>query len=74
MKTVEVEYIESGTFQGGEEDVSRAKIEYGETCFVVRKKDLDEWKKAEASLRRIAKKYGINGTSSAVAAFLETQP
>jgi hypothetical protein len=34
---VEVEYIESGAFQGGEEDVSNADIEYGEECLVVKK-------------------------------------
>lgn len=31
----EVQYIESGTFQGGEEDVFNAGIEYNEECLVV---------------------------------------
>lgn len=35
IKTVEVEYIESGTFQGGEEDTSKAGIAHGEDCLVV---------------------------------------
>jgi len=54
IKSVEVEYIESGTFQGGEEDVFKAKIEYGETCYVVSKSTLDylkdcAWKYEELS-------------------------
>lgn len=44
LKTVEVEYIESGAFQGGEEATSKAKIEYGETCFVIKKEDLRKLK------------------------------
>ncbi len=50
IKSVEVEYIQSGCFQGGEQDVSKAKIEYGETCYVVSKKTLDY-------LKDCAKKY-----------------
>lgn len=38
-KVVEVEYIESGTFQGGEEDASLAGIERGESCLVIRYSD-----------------------------------
>lgn len=41
IKFVEVVYIESGTFQGGEEDTSTAGIKYNETCCVVSKKTLD---------------------------------
>lgn len=37
---VEVDYIESGTFQGGEEDVSTAGIQYDETCYVLRERNL----------------------------------
>ena len=39
MKHVKVEYIESGTFQGGEEDTSKAGIKYGEDCIVISKKN-----------------------------------
>ncbi len=42
MKVVAVEYVESGTFQGGEEDVFAAEIEYGETCAVMSQKSYDE--------------------------------
>jgi hypothetical protein len=35
LKSVEVEYIESGTFQGGEGDVYKAGIERDETCRVL---------------------------------------
>lgn len=41
-KHVEVEYIESGTFQGGEEDVSKANIDYGEDCIVIKKVDFEK--------------------------------
>lgn len=37
IKSVEVEYLESGTFVGGEEDTSNAGIERDETCYVVSK-------------------------------------
>ncbi len=37
IKHVKVEYIESGTFQGGEEDTSKAGINYGEECVVISK-------------------------------------
>lgn len=50
IKSVEVEYIQSGCFQGGEEDTSKAGIKYGETCYVVSKKTLDY-------LKDCAKKY-----------------
>jgi hypothetical protein len=54
IKSVEVEYIESGTFQGGEEDTSNAGIKYNETCYVVSKETLDylkdcAWKYEELS-------------------------
>lgn len=39
MKHVKVEYIESGSFQGGEEDTSIAGIKYGEMCVVIKTKD-----------------------------------
>lgn len=35
-KTIKVDYIESGTFQGGEEEASQAGIEYGETVIVMK--------------------------------------
>lgn len=38
MKIADVKYIESGSFQGVEEDVSDAEIEYGEPCVVMSKK------------------------------------
>ncbi len=41
-KIVEVEYIESGTFQGGEEDVCTAGIERDETCIVMSKKEYEK--------------------------------
>lgn len=41
MKTVLVEYLESGTFIGGEEDSFTARIEPGEVCVVLKKKDFD---------------------------------
>jgi hypothetical protein len=64
MKTVEVIYIESGTFVGGEEDVYLAKIGYDEACYVVKKKPFNEAKKrlkkrlknAEGNLRIIGDK------------------
>src|ERR1700723_347718 len=34
-KTVEVEYIESGAFQGGEEEAFASGIDYREDCIVV---------------------------------------
>jgi hypothetical protein len=43
MKKVPVEYIESGAFQGGEEDTSLAGIEYGEHCYVVKREDFKRW-------------------------------
>lgn len=42
----EVEYIESGSFQGSEEHVSRAGINYHEDCFVVKKSVFKRLKKA----------------------------
>lgn len=39
-KPVEVQYIESGSFQGGEEDVFTSGIEYDKTCYVIRKENL----------------------------------
>lgn len=38
---VEVEYIESGSFQGSEEEVYLAGIKYGEICVVLKKKDFE---------------------------------
>jgi len=46
IKSVEVEYIESGTFCGGEEDVFNAGVERGETCVVIKKGDFLNLKKA----------------------------
>jgi hypothetical protein len=39
-QAAEVEYIESGTFQGGEEQVYNAGIERGEICLVIKKETL----------------------------------
>lgn len=36
---VEVEYIESGSFAGGEEDVDLAGIKRGEVCMVIKVKE-----------------------------------
>lgn len=52
MKTVEVEYIESGTFQGGEEDVFTAGIKYDETCIVLKKKDFTAMKSEIVELKK----------------------
>lgn len=46
IKSVEVEYIDSGSFQGGEEDVFKADIGYDETCVVIKKRDFQNLKKA----------------------------
>ena len=42
MKYVKVDYIESGTFQGFEGDVSEADIDHGEECVVLKSSDMDE--------------------------------
>lgn len=42
IKCVEVEYIESGTFQGGEEGTSSAGIKEGEDCVVISRKNFEE--------------------------------
>lgn len=39
IKKMNAEYIESGAFQGGEEDVSKAGIEYGETVVIMKKSE-----------------------------------
>jgi hypothetical protein len=41
-KTVEVTYLESGSFQGGEEDVYNAGIKLDEECVVMSKKTFAE--------------------------------
>lgn len=51
MKHAEVEYIESGTFQGGEEDVFTAGIKYGEKCVVLTKKNFDLMMVADGEAR-----------------------
>lgn len=40
IKKVSVEYIESGTFVGGEEDCSLAGIKRGDDCFVLSHQEL----------------------------------
>lgn len=59
MKHVEVTYLESGTFQGGEEDVFKSGINYYEECVVLRKKDFAELRKKAKDCgtfqRRLAK-------------------
>lgn len=42
---IEAEYIESGAFQGGEEDASIIGIKYGETVVIMRKSTLAAIKK-----------------------------
>lgn len=51
-KGVPCEYIESGTFQGGEEDVSKSGIDYDEECVAVSKK---LWDAAKAELKAMQK-------------------
>lgn len=41
-KYITAEYIESGTFQAGEEDVSNAGIAYGEEVVVLKKSVYDK--------------------------------
>lgn len=53
IKHVKVEYIESGTFQGGEEDVSKAGIEYGEDCIVISKSTFKNLKKSQVNYEKI---------------------
>lgn len=60
-KPIEVEYIESGTFQGGEEDVFTAGIKYGETCVVLTKKDFALLKASHQAIKRIAKMSPVDG-------------
>jgi hypothetical protein len=43
-KSITAEYIESGTFQGGEEDVSKAGIEYGEEVVILKKAEYERLK------------------------------
>ena len=58
IKYVECEYIESGTFQGGEEDVSIARIKYGEDCVAMSKKQFDSLEyDREAMLSAMRKAY-----------------
>jgi hypothetical protein len=45
IKTVSVEYIENGTFCGGEDQTSAAGIKRGEICVVLRKKDYERLRK-----------------------------
>lgn len=40
IKKISVEYIESGTFVGGEEDCFLAGIKRGDDCFVISEKEL----------------------------------
>jgi hypothetical protein len=44
MKTVEVDYLEGGTFIGSEEEVFLAGIEYNETCILIKKSDWEKLK------------------------------
>jgi len=47
MKTkhMKAEYIESGAFQGAEEDVSKAGIEYGEEVVIMKKSEFHKLRK-----------------------------
>lgn len=55
IKHVKVEYIESGSFQGGEGDVSIAKIEYGEKCIVLKESTFQAMKDEINLLTRMLK-------------------
>lgn len=46
LKAVEVEYIESGTFQGSEESVFMAGIKHNEDCVVLKKSDYERLTRA----------------------------
>lgn len=61
MKTVQVQYIESGTFQGGEENVFNARIEYDEDCIVVKKGDFKRLVAALNAIKAIAKMSPVDG-------------
>lgn len=50
LKPVKVKYIESGAFQGVEEDVFMANIEYGEECVVLSRK---KWREFESTFREL---------------------
>lgn len=56
IKHVPVEYIESGTFVGGEENTYDAKIKRGEICVVLKKSDfkllMDTYKQAQKTQPR----------------------
>lgn len=54
LEFVPVEHIESGSFQGGEEDASNAEIQYGEDCFVVKKEVVEELKRLREAIQIIA--------------------
>lgn len=56
MKTVEVQYIESGTFVGGEEDTSNADIERGEDCLVIKKESLSELQELAKTIQERVRK------------------
>lgn len=59
MKHVKVEYIGDGAFVGGEDQIGSAKIEFGETCVVLKEstfkkilKIKKEWMHFEAAMQQ----------------------
>lgn len=55
MNTIEAQYIESGTFVAGEEEVFNAGIERGETVVVMRRADFDAMKEDAWRYRELCK-------------------
>ncbi len=54
-KSITAEYIESGTFQGGEEEAFQAGIKYGETVVILKK---DTFKALNQRIRVLEKRLG----------------
>jgi predicted GNAT family acetyltransferase len=54
-KVIQAEYIESGTFVAGEEDVYLAGIESGDECVVLKKADYDKLKKQKNQIKSALK-------------------
>lgn len=60
MKHIKVEYIESGTFVGGEEATYKARIKRGEICVVLKQSDFKKLLKAQKELDHINKGHEQN--------------
>lgn len=58
IKHVKSKYIESGAFQGNEEDVSLARIEMGEECVVLKKSTFQAMKDEINLLTEIVRSTG----------------